>query len=216
LCVRDSSKGNCPDKGLRNRKRAFRRPLFYVQTNSIRSRSSRPCPPSSPPVGSLVNIALARSDHDAARKAYEEALMLYRNVGDVCGGGQLHPEIKGLKEPKPGERACHPQLQDTMSDNSIGRKPLDTWGAFGVFLALKAPRRSETAPIARDWLLFTTERLDRNRSQTPGRPRPGSRPRSAVGGILQRCDRTSGKRWFPWSACRSDQCSATRWLRPKP
>jgi hypothetical protein len=34
---------------------------------------------------SLGNIALERSDHDAARKAYEEALPLFRQFGDVQG-----------------------------------------------------------------------------------------------------------------------------------
>jgi hypothetical protein len=33
----------------------------------------------------LGDIARARSDHEAARRAYEEALPLYRQVGDVLG-----------------------------------------------------------------------------------------------------------------------------------
>jgi hypothetical protein len=34
-------------------------------------------------VKGLGDVALARSDHDAARKAYKDALPLYRQVGNV-------------------------------------------------------------------------------------------------------------------------------------
>ncbi len=36
-------------------------------------------------IKSLGNVALARSDHEAARRAYEEALPLYRQVGSILG-----------------------------------------------------------------------------------------------------------------------------------
>jgi tetratricopeptide (TPR) repeat protein len=36
-------------------------------------------------IKSVGDIALARSDHDAARKAYEQALTLYRQVGHILG-----------------------------------------------------------------------------------------------------------------------------------
>jgi tetratricopeptide (TPR) repeat protein len=36
-------------------------------------------------IKSVGNVALGRSDHDAARKAYEQALPLYRQVGDILG-----------------------------------------------------------------------------------------------------------------------------------
>lgn len=41
----------------------------------------------------LGNLALARSDHEAARKHYEQALPLYREIGHVLGEANC---IQGL------------------------------------------------------------------------------------------------------------------------
>jgi hypothetical protein len=45
-------------------------------------------------IKSLGDIALRRSDHEAARRAYEEARPLYRQVGDVLGEANC---IQGLR-----------------------------------------------------------------------------------------------------------------------
>ena len=38
----------------------------------------------------LGDIALKRSEHDAARRAYEEARLFYQRVGNIPRQGQLH------------------------------------------------------------------------------------------------------------------------------
>jgi hypothetical protein len=45
----------------------------------------------------LGDIALARSDHDAARKAYDDALTLYRQIGDVRGEANCLEKLEKLK-----------------------------------------------------------------------------------------------------------------------
>jgi hypothetical protein len=57
-------------------------------------------------VKGLGDVALARSDHDAARKAYKDALPLYRQVGNVLGeanciaaAGQLRQGVQNSCRP---------------------------------------------------------------------------------------------------------------------
>ena len=73
----------------------------------------------------MGDIALARSDHEAARRAYEEALPLYRQVGSVLGEANC---ISGLGDIALG-RSDHEQARSRYGD-APPRPP--HWGGYRV------------------------------------------------------------------------------------